>query len=103
VFDRLFSDRFPVVHPSLGIFLVLSDAQGKYDIRVEFRNAADQILSAMEGIRLEVPHRLVRVVFGVQTRLLPVPAPGNYFFKLFFNGVFTMDIPLRVDLVGGTT
>lgn len=101
VFDRMSAAQFPAIHASLGLFFVLSDASGAYDLRVEFRNDKDQVLGAFGGVKIEVPGRLARVYVGLQTANLFVPAPGRYFFKLFFNGEQALeDIPVEAVTTG---
>ena len=97
VFDRIVAARFPVVHPSLGLFLTISDAEGDYEVKVEFRNEESKVLAEFGGIRLTAPHRLATVPFGVQTDNLKLPAPGRYSFVPYFNGepVVTGDIHLE--------
>lgn len=100
VFDRVMSLRFPTLHHSVGLFVVVSDAEGVYDVKVEFRNSKDQVLGAFEGLKLQVTSRLSTVSFGIQTHNLPIPAPGKYFFKLYFNGELAhTDIPLEAVLL----
>ncbi len=103
VFDRVIAPRYPSIHPTLGLFFVLSDASGSYDLTIQFRNEQDQILGAFDGVRVEVPHRLARVYVGLQTTNLFIPAAGRYFFKLFFNGQMAIeDIPVEAVLAGGS-
>lgn len=86
VFDKIRSAAYPVMHPSLGLYLQLSDAQGEYEVAVEFQDAQGARLGRFEGLRLRVPDRLSIAEIGVQTQQLPIPAPGTYFLKLFFDG-----------------
>ncbi len=105
VFDRIWATSFPARHPSLGLFIVLGDAVGAYDVKIEFRDSGDRVLNTIEGIKMEVQSPLATVNFGLQTSDLPLPSPGRYFFKLFFNGELApTDIPLeasRAEKQGG--
>lgn len=99
-FDRIFAPRFPAVHPSLALFVEIADAVGDYDVAISFCNSKDQILSALPGMRLNVKDRLVPAKFGIQTYGLPIPAPGRYSFKLYFNGeLIPMDTALDAVLM----
>jgi hypothetical protein len=91
VFEKILAPSFPCVHGSLALFIQLSEAQGDYDVRLEFRDGSDRRLSALKGMRVKVRDRLDIVNFGIQTHGLPIPEPGRYYFKLFFND----------ELVGG--
>lgn len=96
IFDRIQAASFPFVHPSLALYIRLSDAEGDYAIRVEFCDDNDQILGVFEGMTLSVASRLHNPDLGIRTINLPIPRPGKYYFKLYFNGEFTRDIPLFV-------
>jgi hypothetical protein len=91
IFDRILVKQFPALHHSLGLFIVVSDAQGEYNVKVEFRNSSDQILALFEGIKLNIQDRLANVGFGVQTHNLVIPSPGKYYFKLYLNDEFLDD------------
>ena len=100
VFNGIVAARFPVLHPSLGLFLTLGDAEGDYAVRVEFRNNRDQVLGAFEGVSLKIANRLQDAHFGIQTHNLAIPAAGRYFFKLFFNQEPVLgDIPVDAVLL----
>ena len=85
VFNRIMAPKFPCLHHSLGLFIELSDAEGDYDIGVDFCTSKDQVLSQIRGRKLIVKDRLTSTGFGIQTSNLPIPSPGRYFFKLYFN------------------
>lgn len=98
IFNRIQAASFPTVHHSLGLYVELTDAEGEYDVVVEFWDAANQCLARFEGIHVEVADRLAGVQFGFQTYGLPLPSPGRYYFKLFFNGLeVRSDIPVIVE------
>ncbi len=96
IFDRIQTAGFPFVHPSLALYIRLSDAKGDYAIRVEFCDDNDHILGVFEGITLSVSSRLHHPDLGIRIINLPIPRPGKYYFKLYFNGEFTRDFPLFV-------
>lgn len=103
VFDRVLSPRYPTTLPALGLYVTLSDAEGVYDVRVEFRDSGDRVLAVMGGIHMEVSSRLAQVGFGVQTYSLPIPKAGRYLFRLFFNDEpAASDIVLESNLLEGT-
>lgn len=99
IFDRIFAPVFPCTHPTLAIYVKLSDAQGRYLVRVEFRDADDNRVSAIEGINLEVSSRLAQVEFGVPAQGLPLKVPGSYQFQLYLNDVYAASAPLEVSKV----
>jgi len=89
-----------VVHPSLGLYLKLSDAQGEYKISVDLHDDKDQCIAKLQGLTLKVPDRLADVDVGLQGYNLPLPNPGNYFLKVFFNGeMATKDIRFKASVL----
>jgi hypothetical protein len=36
IFDRIYSSKFPCLHANMALYVKLADAEGEYDIRVEF-------------------------------------------------------------------
>jgi hypothetical protein len=96
VFDRVMAPSFPVVHPTVALYLRLSDAQGKYKIRVEFRDASDRRVGLFEGIELEVKDAAQAIEVGLPTHMLPLEKPGKYQFQLFINEEFLSSAELTV-------
>ena len=96
VFTRLRASQFPVLAKSLGLFVILADAEGAFHVRVECCDAADRVVSVFDGIDLTVRSRLDTVHIGFQAHDLTIPAPGKYFFKLHFNGVV---VPSEISIV----
>ena len=97
IFDQIYAPKFPCQHGALAIYVKLSDALGKYAVRVEFRDVGeDRLVSAFEGINLEVKDRLKGPEFGVPTHGLPLEKPGKYQFVLFFNGEYGASATLDV-------
>ncbi len=100
IFDRIVSSNFPCIHPNLALYIRLSDAEGKYDIRVEFRDTEDRKLAVFEGMTLSISSRLHHPDLGIKTLHLPIPKPGRYYFDLYFNGELTESLPLEVEKIG---
>lgn len=99
IFNRIFSPKYPSVHHSLGVFVALSDALGKYAVRVDFCDDKDNVITKFEGVGIEVKNRGVTVEFGIQTYGLPLPRPGKFIFKLFFNNELAHQAPLQLVLI----
>lgn len=97
IFDRIYSNTFPFIQRTLALYIKLSDAEGELSLRVEFCDENDRILALFEGIKLKVPSRLTSADFGIQTRDLPIPKPGKYYFKLYFNDDFAQGLELEVS------
>ena len=87
------------MHPSLGLYLKLTDAEGDYDIRVEFRDGNERCLANLEGVSIRVKDRLAEADLGLQGHNLLIPGPGTYFLKVFFNGEEATDAPdIRLEI-----
>lgn len=96
IFDRLLAAAFPCVHPNLAIYVKLADAQGRYRVRLEFRDSEDRLVTSLEGIELEVPDRLKTFDFGLPTSGLRLEKPGRYQFQLCLNGEYAAAVSLDV-------
>lgn len=88
IFDKISSRVFPVIHPSLGLYFKISDALGDYDVKVEYRDSTDKVISIFEVVHIKVQSKLEKFEFGIQTYNLPIPKPGKYKFYLYLNGEF---------------
>lgn len=100
VFDAILAVSYPVIHPSLGLYFKLADAEGNYKLSVEFHDSSGRCLSPLPAIEVRVADRLKEGGLGLQTSNLMIPAPGRYFFKLFFNGEAAVtDIPIEAKLL----
>lgn len=96
IFDRVMAPTFPVVHPTVALYLRLADAQGKYRIKVEFRDDADRRVGLFEGIELDVKDAAQGVEVGLPTHMLPLEKPGKYQFQLYINDEFASSAELSV-------
>lgn len=95
IFDRVAAATFPTARPSLGIYVKLADARGKYQVRLEFRDSQDRMLNRIEGIEISVPPNAATIDFGLQTFNLPIPAPGRYHFVLYVNDELAQMVPIE--------
>lgn len=85
-FNRILAKQYPTLLHSLGLFVKLTDAEGEYEVRAEFRDSKDRVLAIFGGLHLAVPSRLASAPIGIQTHNLAIPSPGVYFIRLYFNG-----------------
>ena len=96
LFDQIYAPAFPCIHPSVAIYVRLTDAWGKYRVKIEFRDHEDNCVSTFQGINLEVSDRLQGVEFGLATQGMPLKKPGRYQFQLFLNDEYVASAPLHV-------
>jgi hypothetical protein len=85
IFDHISSRRFPVTHPSLGLFLTVADALGEYKVRVEFQDENGVCLERLQNLTMTSTDRHAEGAIGLQGKNLLIPRPGTYFLKVFFN------------------
>ncbi len=96
LFDRIMAPSFPVVHPMLAIFLKFGDAQGRYRVRIELRDATDRRVALFEGIEIEVKDPSQSAEVGLPAPMLPLEKPGKYQFQLYVNDEFAASTDLNV-------
>lgn len=96
VFDQIYAAAFPCSHPIVAMYVKLTDALGRYQVKVEFRDADDVVISTFEGIEFEVTDRTKAVEFGVTTQHLPLKKPGRHEFQLYLNGEYAAAVTLDV-------
>ncbi|MCF6154856.1 MAG: hypothetical protein E3K36_06295 [Candidatus Brocadia sp.] len=97
IFDKIRAANFPYIHPCLALYIRLADAEGDYDIRVEFCDDNDRIFAVFEGITLSILSRLHHPDIGIRAVNLLIPKSGKYYFKLYFNGAFAKGFQLDVE------
>jgi len=88
IFAGIVASKFPMVHPSLCVYVNLGDAQGKYPLRLELIRAADMRTIGRGDGALEV-HDLrkpAEIVFELKG--LVFESPGRYEFVLYANDRF---------------
>lgn len=96
VFDRILSPAFPVLHPSIAFYVKMGDLQGRYRIRVEFRDATDQKVGVIEGPPIDVKDAAQSFELGIGLANVKLDRPGKYQFQLYVNEEFVASAPLEV-------
>lgn|SRR3989338_2753726 len=97
IFDRIHASKFPTLHTNMALYMKLSDAEGEYDIRIEFVDSDGRKLSIFEGIKLRVGSKLNHPDFGIRAQNLMIPKPGKYHFDLYFNNELCESYPLIAE------
>lgn len=97
IFDHVYASRFPTLHNNMALYIRLSDAEGEYDIRVEFVDSDNRRLGLFEGLKLRVASKLEFPDFGIRTQNLMIPKPGKYNFDLYFNNELCKSCPLFAE------
>lgn len=94
IFDKFYAYNFPAMLTGVDLYIRLTDAEGDYNIRVEFCDESDRKLAVFERIKLKVKSRLQYPEFGVKTKNLPIQKPGKYFFYIYMNEKQVGSMPL---------
>src|SRR3990167_7023290 len=68
VFDKLYATRFPVVHPSMGLYVKLADAKGSYRVRADIENSEGQQIARLDGINVTAHDRAEEGGIGIEAR-----------------------------------
>jgi hypothetical protein len=88
VFSRIHCFSFPAMHPSLGLFLQMTEVRaGPHTLQVAFVDSQERVLARLPAARLDVkefqPSQPIAI--GVQTSNLLIPAAGVYNFRATFD------------------
>lgn len=92
VFDAVRVMEFPGVHSPATLYIRLIDCEGNYECKIEFVQVSTQeVVMVMEG-SLESSDRHAYVEMTPPMPQLPLPAPGEYEFRLWMNDMFISNI-----------
>lgn len=100
IFDRIYAVKFPYLHANMALYIKLFDAEGEYNIRVEFVDSEGKKMAIFKGIKLKVRSKLDHPDFGIRAQNLMIPKPGKYHFDLYFNDDYCESYPLMVEEAG---
>ncbi len=95
VFDQIVATQFPTGRPGIGLYVKLADAEGRYKVRIEFRDSDDQLLTWIEGMEISTKGRVATLDFGMQIQNpLAIPKAGKYHFIIYLNGQLAQTVPV---------
>ncbi len=98
VFSNILVENFPAAHASPWLFVKLIDCEGSYDVKFEFvRVSGQEILLEANG-NLNATDRHSNTEFALQLPQLPIPAAGQYEFRLWMNEKFISNVRIDVDV-----
>ena len=95
VFDQVVGPQFPLARSGVGLYIKLADADGRYKLRIEFRDGEDKCLTFLDGIEIATQGPVSSLDLGVQTQNLVIPKPGRYHFMLYINGELAQMVPVH--------
>ena len=86
IFDRIFIRKFPGSHGPLTIYARLTDAEGRYELRIDYVQVkTDKLLAQAKLPALEIPDRLKEHEVIIEPPPVQIPEPGQYEFRLWAN------------------
>jgi len=98
VFDRIWVSKFPTEHKPIALYARLFDAEGEYEVRVEYVKVADEsVLSRATG-KLRVRDRHKPVEFALTLPSIPIPEPGEYEFRLWVGNRYVQRVAFTAEL-----
>ncbi len=100
-FSVIGGTSFPLIHPSMDVYVSLTDGIGKCTVRLELADVNDErepIFVLEQDVEFEDPRIVLEAVFQISGTTFP--RPGEYRFKLFANQEFLIE--RRLILVNTT-
>lgn len=88
VFDHIWVGEFPTQHGPIALYARFYDAQGDYDVRVEYLKVDDQSVLGDASGNIHVAERDQTVEFAINLPSVEIPEPGKYEFRVHLNGQY---------------
>jgi hypothetical protein len=101
VYDKIRVTGFPAMHPNLGVYFRLMDAEGNYEIRVDvvrFTNDGLETIAKVDGLNANVKTRMAPSDFGLNIQRVCFPDAGKYEVRLIANNELLGEWPMHVTL-----
>jgi hypothetical protein len=96
IFENIASPSFPLIHPTLSVYVKLTDAEGKYRLRLELVQLETATIAATGEADIAAPDRMGSFEINFSLGNLPFPLPGLYEFRLLANGRYLGSKSLNV-------
>jgi hypothetical protein len=92
IFDRMWVGRFPTNYRPASLYARVIDCEGEYEVRVEFVQVSTQAVLGKAGGALRSNNRHAYTDLVLPWPVIPIPAPGEYEFRLWMNNKFINSI-----------
>lgn len=87
LFSNINAYTFPVQHPSMNVYIALTNGHGKYKINIQFVRAADNhIIAGMEG-EIDFPDPVGVVEMNLEWRGIQFEKAGEHFVEVICEGL----------------
>lgn len=93
-FQEIYAAQFPCTHYQIGVYLVLSEAEGKYDLELQLIDADETTVASIKGT-FTAANRLMRAEIGLNIRGIVFPRPGEFGFRILIDG-HEIHYPIRL-------
>ena len=92
VFENIAVSKTPTTHSPSSLYVKLIDCEGDYEVKIEFAQVSTQaVLLEMAGNSSSISrHRYTEFVLPCPP--LPLPAPGEYEFRLWMDNKFVGNV-----------
>jgi uncharacterized protein DUF6941 len=101
VFDNITAEGFPVTHIGFGLLILLTNAYGKYNLKVDLVNAeTGDVVLKIDFDEIEITDALLSNNIGFNVPPVTFRKEGRYEFRFFANGHFVERRDLLVLLKG---
>ena len=89
IFENITAARFPYVHPLLSVYVKLTDALGKYKVRIELVDLRhNKIIGKGEIPQVQFPDKLSHYELAFNFAGLRINNSGKYEFRIYANDEF---------------
>jgi hypothetical protein len=86
VFDTVYAKQFPATHRRLSVYVRLTDAEGQYQLRMDYvQIKTDKLLGHAEIPAVSLPDRLKTHELVMEFPPIKIPEAGDYEFRLWAN------------------
>lgn len=86
IFDRISTQQFPVVHPSMSVYVQFREIDGTFDFTLELVDLADERVmnkAVAKGFHVSGRSRDSEIVFNLLN--VRFERPGDYEFRIYVN------------------
>jgi hypothetical protein len=92
IFDRIWVAQFPTNHHPIAVYARFYDAEGTFEVRVEYVKVKSETVMAEAKMTMNVPQRKAAGEFSIAFPPIPIPEPGDYEFRLWINDRYVQKV-----------
>jgi len=95
LFNNVGAKKVPVIHPSLNVYIILTEGTGNYDGKLKCVVDDDIVLEMGGPLVFKHPHQIAEWNFNL--RNLPLPKFGDYRFEFYCNEELVLSRKFKVS------